>query len=113
MSDLLHHRRAGIVLPLFSCPSSRSWGIGEIGDVPAAARWLASAGLGVFQLLPLNEMAPGQNSPYSPISAMAIDPIYISVAGVAEFAGAGGDASLSDDERARLAVVRAAPRVDH
>ena len=47
----------------------------------SAARhaWLAGAGQRVLQLLPLNEMAAGQQSPYSAISAMAIDPIYISV----------------------------------
>ena len=39
--------------------------------------WLAGAGQRVLQLLPLNEMAPGQQSPYSAISAMAIDPIFI------------------------------------
>jgi 4-alpha-glucanotransferase len=26
-------RRAGLLVPLFSIPSSRSWGIGEIGDL--------------------------------------------------------------------------------
>ena len=34
-------RRAGLLVPLFSMPSSRSWGIGEIGDIPAMAAWMA------------------------------------------------------------------------
>ena len=33
-------RRAGITVPLFSLRSTRSWGIGEIGDIPAFAEWL-------------------------------------------------------------------------
>ena len=33
-------RRAGISVPLFSLRSTRSWGIGEIGDIPAIAEWL-------------------------------------------------------------------------
>ncbi len=33
-------RRAGILVPLFSIPSTRSWGIGEIGDIEPLARWL-------------------------------------------------------------------------
>ena len=113
MSDFSTRRRAGLVIPLFSCPSTTSWGIGEIGDIATLTRWMASAGAQVLQLLPLNERAPGQSSPYSPISAMAIDPIYISLAAVPEFAALGGEASLSDSERALLAHVRGADRVDH
>ena len=62
------------------------------------ASWLAGAGQRVLQLLPINEMAPGQQSPYSAISAMAIDPVYITVPDVAEFRALGGEASLSRDE---------------
>ena len=62
-------RRAGVLVPLFSIPSSTSWGIGEIGDIVPVARWLASAGLRVLQLLPTNEIAPGDISPYSALSA--------------------------------------------
>ena len=102
MTDLSGRRHAGLLVPLFSCPSSTSWGIGEIGDLPPLTRWLAGAGQRVLQLLPLNEMAPGQQSPYSAISAMAIDPVYIRVADVPEFAAAGGERSL-DRRRARTA----------
>ena len=66
-------RRAGLLVPLFSIPSSRSWGIGEIGDIGGVARWLEAAGLRVLQLLPINETAPGDSSPYSALSAMAIE----------------------------------------
>src|SRR5205085_1466782 len=71
-------RRAGIAIPLFSFPSTESWGIGEIPDIAPLAGWLAAAGQRIVQLLPLNEMASGQQSPYSAMSAMAIDPIFIS-----------------------------------
>jgi 4-alpha-glucanotransferase len=72
-------RRAGISVPLFSLRSTRSWGIGEIGDIPAIAEWLRSANQSVLQILPLNEMAPSESSPYSALSAMAIDPQFISL----------------------------------
>lgn len=111
MSDA--RRRAGLLIPLFSCPSIGSWGIGDIGDVAAIARWLASAGLRVLQLLPLNEMATGQQSPYSAITAMAVDPIYIALPDVPEFQALGGEASLPAGDRERLAGVRAAGRVDY
>src|SRR5260370_28028366 len=109
MSD----RRAALLVPLFSCPTSVSWAVGEIGDLEALTRWLASADLSVLQVLPVNEMAPGQQSPYSAISAMAIDPIFIRLSGVAEFEALGGEAALSPGDRDALAAVRRAPRIDH
>ena len=113
MSDRPHRRRSGLLIPLFSCASSTSWGIGDIGDLGDVTAWLAAAGQSVLQLLPLNEMAPGQQSPYSAISAMAIDPIYIRVTDVPECAEAGGESSLGSEDQARLAAVRRAPCVDY
>jgi 4-alpha-glucanotransferase len=106
-------RQAGLLIPLFSCPSTASWGIGDIGDLPHIAAWLSAAGLRVLQLLPLNEMAPGQQSPYSAVSAMAIDPIYIRIADVPDVEALGGEAGLQTDERDRLNQVRRAPRIDY
>jgi 4-alpha-glucanotransferase len=104
-------RRVGLLIPLFSCPSSHSWGIGEISDLPTMAGWLAAAGQRVLQLLPINEMAPGQQSPYSAISAMAIDPIFISPARVPEFAALGGEAALDGGDRQALEQVRASAHI--
>jgi 4-alpha-glucanotransferase len=98
---------------LFSCVSSRSWGVGEIADIPILARWLREAGFGFLQFLPINEMAPGQQSPYGAISAMAIDPLFISLPEVDEFAAMGGESALEAAERDTLAHVRAATRVDY
>jgi 4-alpha-glucanotransferase len=106
-------RRSGLLIPLFSCPSSLSWGIGEIGDIEAVTSWLDGGGQHVLQLLPINEMAPGQQSPYSAISAMAIDPIFIRLPGVPEFEALGGEAALSPGDRDALAAVRRTPVVDH
>jgi 4-alpha-glucanotransferase len=72
-------RRAGISVPLFSLRSTRSWGIGEIGDIPFFAGWLRAARQSVLQILPLNEVGPFESSPYSALSAMAIDPQFISI----------------------------------
>jgi 4-alpha-glucanotransferase len=66
----------------------------------------------VLQLLPLNEMASGQQSPYSAMSAMAIDPIFIRVQDVPEFAAAGGEAIFTNSERALLDRARRASRID-
>lgn len=106
-------RRSGLLIPLFSCVSTRSWGIGDIGDVPAVVAWLSAAGQRALQLLPLNEMAPGQQSPYSAISAMAIDPIYLDLSAVPDFQALGGEACVGDEDRRQLAEVRAATRIDY
>ncbi len=106
-------KRAGVLVPLFSCPSSASWGIGEFADLEPLTRWLGEAGVSVLQLLPLTEMAAGQQSPYSALSAMALDPIFIRVADVPDFAALGGDASLAESDRDRLVDVRGASRIDY
>jgi 4-alpha-glucanotransferase len=100
-------RRAGINVPLFSLRSTRSWGIGEIGDMPAIAGWLRAAGQSVLQILPLNELAPSESSPYSALSAMAIDPQFISVWMM-------DDAELFERElRADIDRLRETPRIEY
>jgi len=106
-------RRAGLLIPLFSCTSTSSWGIGDIGDIAPTTAWLAAAGQRVLQILPINEMATGQQSPYSAMSAMAIDPIFIALPDVPEFQAIGGERALSGDERTRLGEVRRSSSVQY
>jgi 4-alpha-glucanotransferase len=106
-------RRAGILVPLFSIPSSRSWGIGEIADIDPMSRWLEAAGQRVLQLLPINEMPPGETSPYSALSAMAVDPQFIAIEDVEDFREIGGETALDGDLRSTLEQVRLAPAIDY
>src|SRR5688500_9694920 len=100
-------RRAGISVPLFSLRSTRSWGIGEIGDIPAAAAWLRAGCQSVLQILPLNELAPGEASPYSALSAMSIDPQFISIWML-------DDSTVIEEGVAdELELVRRSPKVDY
>src|SRR6187455_782181 len=102
--DFFHGRFAGLLVPLFSIPSRRSWGIGELTDLPALGEWVSTAGFAFVQLLPLNEMAGGQNSPYSALSAMAIDPIFIAPSAVPDLEAIGGESVLNDAQRADLQI---------
>jgi len=104
-------RQAGVLLPLFSIRSPASWGVGEIPDLVPLARWAASAGFSLVQVLPVTEAARGQNSPYSALSAFAIDPVYLALEAVEDFHAAGGEDALPDADRALLAAVRDSPRV--
>jgi 4-alpha-glucanotransferase len=106
-------RHAGLLVPLFSIPSRASWGIGEIGDIPVVASWLREAGLDLLQLLPIAEMAVGQRSPYSAMTAMAIDPILISVRAVSEFRALGGEEGMGREWRQRLDEARRSPAINH
>ena len=113
MATETRSRRAGVLIPLFSIASSTSWGIGEIGDIPAVARWMEGAGLRLLQLLPINEIPPGVASPYSALSAMAIDPQFITVERLEDFQALGGEPQLDAAFRARLDTVRRSPGIDY
>ena len=104
---IVRARRAGINVPLFSLRSRRSWGIGEIGDIPAFAEWLRAANQTVLQILPLNELAQSESSPYSALSAMAIDPQFISIWMMDE------GAALEREWAPEAARLRDAPRIDY
>jgi 4-alpha-glucanotransferase len=106
-------RRSGVVVPLFSLASTRSWGVGEFPDLPRFAAWLRSAGQSFVQLLPITEIPEAETSPYSSLTAMALDPIAIALPDVEEFVALGGEAQLSDDERAQLDRVRRSAKVEH
>lgn len=104
-------RQSGLSVPLFSLATTRAWGIGEFRDLAVFSRWAAEAGQTVLQILPINEMPPGQRSPYSAMTSMALDPIYIAMSDVVDFEGLGGELAFEGAEAAALARVRQAPRI--
>lgn len=82
-------RASGISVPLFSIPTTRSWGIGEFYDLPDFARWVSDAGQSVVQILPIMELPAGESSPYSALTSFALDPTYITIPRVPDYAGTG------------------------
>lgn len=92
-------------------PASASWGIGEIPDLVPMARWLQAASCDQLMLLPVGTMAEGQASPYSACSAMAIDPIYLSLGSMEDFARAGGVKHLPLELCQCLETARQSPSV--
>ena len=109
----MKRRRSGVLIPLFSLASSDSWGIGEYRDIVPLAAWLTAAGQSFVQILPITELPEGETSPYSALTAMAIDPIYIALPAVEDFAALGGEDQLPTEDRALLERVRSTPRVSH
>ena len=106
-------RHAGLLLPLFSARTTTAWGIGDIAALPAIAGWLQAGGFDRLMILPLGTMPKGESSPYSAISAMAIDPIYISIDALEDFAHAGGVDRMPAELRDALADVRQGDRVQY
>ena len=106
-------RHVGVNVPLFSLRSERGWGIGELTDLATVTAWMAEASFDRLMLLPLGTMPHGQTSPYSAVSTLAIDPIYIGFHALEDFARAGGVAALSPDAREALEAARLSNVVWH
>jgi 4-alpha-glucanotransferase len=106
-------RSSGVTIPLFSLRTRTDWGIGQISDLPACAAWLARAGQRLVQVLPTQELADGETSPYGALSAFALDPIYVAVDRIPDLDEQQIATALGDGGRAELEYVRNAPRVDY
>lgn len=106
-------RQSGVVVPLFSLTSTHGWGIGEFADLPHFARWLSEAGQSIVQILPIQEMPPIETSPYSAMTAMALDPIYISMGTNPDFAGLGAEFAMDGAEQAEVKRLRQTPRIEY
>src|SRR5229473_2605678 len=90
--------------PLFARPPGN---LGSYADAGAVAKWLLSTGCTMWQLLPLNEVSPGQDSPYAASSSCALESVYIDLDSVEDL-----DGRLTDDEKRKLDADRRDERVD-
>ncbi len=77
--QLLSSRSCGILLPLSAMKSDTDWGVGDFSSLEQWARFLATQGIKILQILPLQETAPGVTCPYSALSAFATDPVYVDI----------------------------------
>lgn len=117
-AEVLGGRRVfGITANLYTVRSARNWGVGDFGDLAALLRWGASVGAEFVGVNPLHALrnAGGDISPYSPVSRLFRNPLYIDVEGVPGYAQSSAVREIvgSAQFRDELARVRAAPRVDY
>lgn len=99
-------RAAGILIPLFALRSADDLGRGDIGGLAGAGQLAHAMGQRLIQLLPLDETAPGEGSPYSASSVFAIDPLYISLRGLDGIDDAAVDAARAAMVGTPLDLVR-------
>lgn len=117
LPERLGNRRAwGLAAQLYSVRSRHSWGVGDLTDLTDLAVWSASRhGADYLLINPLHAAAPPgpksrmEPSPYLPTSRRFVNPIYLRVEAIPEFADL---AKRSRVRRLRSEVQQRAGRVD-
>ncbi|AQS37469.1 4-alpha-glucanotransferase [Shewanella psychrophila] len=82
-------RSWGVSIQLYSLRSDSQWGIGDFGDLTEIIELVAAQGGDFIQLNPLHALditEPDHVSPYSPSDRRRINPLYIHIQGVSEYA---------------------------
>ncbi|MGR8921599.1 MAG: 4-alpha-glucanotransferase, partial [Gammaproteobacteria bacterium] len=108
----------GVALQLYAVRSARSWGIGDLGDLRRAVAIFARLGADVVGINPLHALyadEPERASPYSPSSRSFINPLYLDVSAVPDYAAcaAAQDAVAAPAFQAELARVNETELVDY
>ncbi|MCT9087580.1 4-alpha-glucanotransferase [Streptomyces sp. ASQP_92] len=102
-------RTHGFLVQLYSLLSTRSWGMGDLGDLAELAAWSGrTLGSGFVQVNPLHAAVPGaptDPSPYRPSSRRFPDPVHLRVENIPEYAHVTERAAL-DELTERAAALR-------
>lgn len=108
----------GVACQLYSLRSENNWGMGDFADLAALAEGTAARGGVLVGLNPLHALflsRPAEASPYSPSSRLLLNPLYIAVDQVPEFAVCSKAAAMvrTKSFQARLRQARESDTVDY
>lgn len=84
----------GVMAQLYSVRSEQSWGMGDFADLGYLAEILAKRGADFLLINPVHAaepFPPVEDSPYLPTTRRYVNPIYIRIEDVPEFAGVDAD----------------------
>lgn len=106
-------RAVGVLANLYSVRSAHDWGCGDLGDLRRLAGWVADAGGSFIGVNPLHALCNrgGAVSPYSPVSRLFNNPIYLDVGALPELVDSPEAGSLLAD--AGFVAAREALRAGH
>lgn len=112
MPEFLNEKKVwGFAAQLYALKSRRNWGVGDFSDLAQFVEMCASNGADIIGLNPLNVLFhdfPENASPYSSISRLFLNPIYIDVEKVSGFTP-----SMLKNEQKTLAEARASENIDY
>lgn len=75
----------GVFAPLYAANTRRSWGAGDLGDLLQYASWVDHHGGSVVATLPMLAAFDDEHSPYSPVSRLFWNELYLDVTRLPEF----------------------------
>ncbi len=114
---LLGKRGFGITTNLYTARSATNWGAGDVGDVKTIAEWLGQHDGAFVGMNPLHALrnAGHDVSPYSPITRLFRNPLYLRVEDIPEFMRDHEAQRIvaSPEFQAELAALRSATMLDH
>ena len=107
----------GLAVNLYAIRGDQSWGVGDLTDLTRLAEWAATQGAAFVGLNPLHALrnTGGDVSPYSPLSRIYRNPLYLDIHAVPELSEApAARALVESEETARaLAELREARWLDY
>ncbi|WP_295524098.1 malto-oligosyltrehalose synthase [uncultured Pseudacidovorax sp.] len=111
-------RHWGVAAQLYGLRSDTQWGMGDFADLGRLVEQAAGLGAQAVGLNPLHALFlddPAQCSPYSPSSRLFLNPLYIAIEALPEYADCLEARRLVESEpfQARLSHLRAQSLVDH
>lgn len=112
-----HPKTWGVFAPLYALKSDRNFGIGDFADMERTQKWIHDLGGDFFGTLPLfsalNEGEGADPSPYSPVSRLFWNEIYLDVESLARSSEHARDRLQSPKFQEALSALRKTEIVDY
>ena len=107
----------GLLANLYAIESARNWGAGDLTDLGALVDFAGDIGAAFVGVNPLHALRNGRHeiSPYSPVSRLYRNPLYLDVTAIPELAETPGAARMlaSSATQEALARLRAGSHLDY